>query len=264
MHTYPPVIKIMLDASRKAARGLVRDFGEVENLQVSKKGAKDFVTSADLRAESVIIRELQKARPGYSILSEEAGYIKGDDEEYCWIIDPLDGTNNFIHAYGFFCINIALEKTLYNGKKEIVAALTEAPILKEIFWAEKGSGAWLETAEVSGAARLRVSARTKTSESLLAIGSFNSDIKNNPAFLNNFMATRCTGSTALALAYTAAGKFDCFIHNGAKPWDIASGVLLINEAKGAVSDISGRQKMFEDNSIFAANSDLHPQVLKKI
>ncbi len=264
METYSPVIRVIMDAIRKSSRGLVRDFGEVENLQVSRKGAKDFVTSADLRAESAIIKELQKARPSYSILSEEAGYIKGDDKEYCWIIDPLDGTNNFMHGFGFFCTTVALEKTLANGKKEIVAAVTEAPILRETFWAEKGRGAWMETAEKSGATRLKVSARTKLSDSLLAIGSFNSDVQGDGSILGEFVANRCNGSTALGLAYTAAGKFDCFIHNGAKPWDIAAGVLLVLEAKGAVSDIKGGQKMFETNGVIAANSDIHSLFLKKM
>ncbi|MDA0782573.1 MAG: inositol monophosphatase family protein [Rickettsiales bacterium] len=264
METYPAVVKIMMDAIRKASRRVVRDFYEVENLQVSKKGARDFVTSADLKAESILIAELQKAREGYSILSEEVGFIKGSDEEYCWIIDPIDGTNNFMHGFPYFCITIGLEKKLPNGQREIIAGVTEAPILKETFWAAKGLGAWLETADTNGSTRLRVSSRTKLSESLLSVGSFSTDIKENSDITQEFMATRCIGSTALAIAYTAAGKFDCFIHNGAKPWDIAAGVLLISEAKGVVCDINGKKKMFENNSIIASNADIEPLLMKKL
>jgi myo-inositol-1(or 4)-monophosphatase len=264
MEVYPATIKIMMDAVRKSSRGLVRDFYEIENLQVSKKGPKDFVTSADLKAESILIRELQKARPEYSILSEEAGFINGQDDEFCWIIDPLDGTNNFMHGFAFFCINIALEKKLPNGKKEIIAAVTHSPILKETFWATKAGGAWFESAEISGATRLRVSSRVKLSESLLAIGTFGGDLKENALLASEFKAIRCTGSTALALAYTAAGKFDCFIHNGAKSWDIAAGVLLISEARGCVSDTKGKKKMFETQSIIATNGDIEHLVLKKL
>ena len=264
MERYSPVIKVMLDSVRKSSRGLVRDFGEIENLQVSRKGPKDFVSSADLRAEKIIIRELQKARPGYSILSEETGLIKGDDKEYRWIIDPLDGTMNFLHGFSFFCSTIALEKTLPNGKTEIIAAVTEAPILRETFWAEKGAGAWLETAEIINSTRLRVGARTKMSDSLLIIGSYSNDIKAGSQLTTSVAAMRCVGSTALALAYTAAGRFDSFVHEGCCPWDIAAGILLMKEATGHVSDSKGKQKMFENKSIVATNCDLHPLVLKKM
>jgi myo-inositol-1(or 4)-monophosphatase len=259
---YSPNIRVMLDAVRKASRGLIRDFGELENLQVSKKGPKDFVSSADLRAEETLIRELKKARPDYSILSEESGYIKGETEEYCWIIDPLDGTTNFLHSYSFFCTTIALQKTQYNGKKEIIAAVTAAPILKEIFWAEKGFGVWLESSEQTGSFKLRVSARDKINESLLAIGSYIRD--SHDELTASVAATRCTGSTALALAYTAAGRFDSFIQNDCYAWDMAAGILFINEAKGAVSDFGGKQDMFASSSIIASNADLHPLILKKI
>jgi myo-inositol-1(or 4)-monophosphatase len=264
MKQYSPIINVMLMAARKSSRGLVRDFGEIENLQVSRKGPKDFVSEADFRAEKILIRELQKAHPDYAILSEESGLIEGSNPEYRWIIDPLDGTTNFLHGFAYFCTTIALERKLANGKREIIAAVTESPILKETFWAEKGQGSWLESAELGGAMRLRVGARSRISDALFGVGSLSTDIKYAGGIASEVAATRCMGSTALALAYVAAGRLDCFVHNGSFPWDIAAGVLLINEAGGSVSDLQGQNKMFETKSIMASNSDLNPLLLKKI
>jgi myo-inositol-1(or 4)-monophosphatase len=257
-------MNVMLGAVRKASRGLARDFGEVENLQVSRKGPKDFVSAADFKAEKTLIKELQKAHPDYPILTEESGLIEGENKEYRWIIDPLDGTNNFLHGFSFFCTTIALEKKYPNGKREIIAAVTDSPILKETFWAEKGQGAWLESGDISGSQRLRVGARNKISDSLLAIGSFAADAKRASAIANEAVATRCLGSTALALAYVAAGRIDCFVQEGAYPWDIAAGVLLMSEAGGYVSDLQGGKKMFESKTIIASNSDLNSLIVKKI
>jgi myo-inositol-1(or 4)-monophosphatase len=264
MKQYSPIINVMLGAVRKSSRGLARDFGEVENLQVSRKGPKDFVSAADIKAESVIIRELQKAHPDYSILSEESGLIEGSNPEYRFIIDPLDGTTNFLHGFAFFCTTIALEKKYPNGKREIIAAVTESPMLKETFWAEKGKGAWLESADLSGSVRLRVGARTKISESLFCIGSLAGDLKYTNAIASDAVATRCLGSTALVLAYVAAGRIDCFVNTGSYPWDFAAGILLISEAGGTVTDFSGQNKIFETKSIVASNGDLNPLLLKKI
>jgi myo-inositol-1(or 4)-monophosphatase len=264
MEQYSPIINVMMMAIRKSSRGLVRDFGEVENLQVSRKGPKDFVSEADMRAEKTLIKELQKARPEYAILSEESGLIAGTDAEYRWIIDPLDGTTNFLHGLAYFCTTVALERKHPNGKREIIAAVTEAPILKETFWAEKGNGAWLESGEVNGASRLRVGARTRLVDSLLGVGSLNTDMKNIANLTVEVAATRCLGSTALALAYMAAGRLDCFIQNGCYPWDIAAGVLFVSEAGGYCSDLRGQNKMFETKTIIAANSDLSPLLLKKV
>ncbi|MCE3232942.1 MAG: extragenic suppressor protein SuhB [Rickettsiaceae bacterium] len=264
MKQHSPIITIMLEAVRKSSRGLVRDFGEVENLQVSRKGPGDFVSAADFRSEKILIRELQKAYSEYSILSEESGLIEGTDNEYRWIMDPLDGTTNFLHGLSYFCTTIALEKKYPNGRREIIAAVTESPILQETFWAEKGKGAWLESGHVNGSMRLRVGARTKISEALLAIGSFSTDIKSVSKVSGEAVATRCLGSTALALAYVAAGRLDCFVHSGGYPWDIAAGVLLMTEAGGYVSDFRGTNKMFETRTIVASNSDLNPLLIKKI
>ncbi len=252
----------MLKAARNASKKLVRDFGEVENLQVSQKGPKDFVSAADLRAEEGLIFELKKARSSYSILSEEAGLIEGDDAEHRWIIDPLDGTTNFLHGVSTFCTTLALEKTLPNGKKEIIAAVTESPILKETFWAEKGAGAWYETADRAGVFKLRVGGRKKLIDSLLCVGSFLNDFQHLKDLPSQVCATRCIGSTALALAYVAAGRFDCFVQKGAQPWDLAAGLLLVKEAGGTVSDLQGSEKMFSDKSVVAANENLHHLILK--
>lgn len=263
MQQYSPYIKVMLDATRKASRGLARDFGEVENLQVSKKGPKDFVSSADMKAEKTIIYELQKARPEYSILSEEAGAMKGTDADHCWITDPLDGTMNFLHGVSLFCTTIALQKTI-NGKKEIIAAVVESPITKEIFWAEKGKGAWLETGEVSAGIRLRVGARTRLPESLLGVGSVQKDVPAIGALVGQVQGVRCLGSTVLGLAYVAAGRLDGFVHSSCYPWDMAAGILLVREAGGYVSDIKGKDAMFETQTIVATNADLQPLILREM
>jgi len=254
------IIKIMEDAAVKASRGLVRDFGEIENLQVSRKGVGDFVTSADLRSERTIIRELEKAREHYSILSEESGYTEGSDKEYCWIIDPLDGTKNFMHGIPYFCITIALEKKISEVKKEVIAAVTYAPISNELFWAEKGEGAY------AGSRRVTVSNRDSFEGGLFSSypwhrrngeNSIESACKEISARSGN---VRVIGSAALELAYVAAGKIDGFWHDSLKTWDMAAGILLVKEARGIVSDISNGSKMMETGSIIATNSALDQDV----
>lgn len=263
MTIYSPVMTIMLKAVRRATRALVRDFGELENLQVSKKGTKDFVSAADLKAEKMLIEDLKKARPGFGFLTEETGEIPGTDETHRWIIDPLDGTINFLHGNHLFCSTIALEKTNYNGSKEIIACVTESPITKEIFWAEKGVGAWVEY-ENSSSRRLRVSNRTKFNDSLFCLGSLNSDIPIAAKLAPQASGVRAIGSTALALAYTAAGTFDGFMQEKINYWDIAAGILLVKEAGGVVSTFDDKNTFQNRTSIVAANDEMHRVLLQEI
>jgi myo-inositol-1(or 4)-monophosphatase len=267
MPQYSATMNVMLTAARKAARGLIRDFGEVQNLQVSKKGAHDFTTEADLRSEKIIVDELKRARPAYGFLLEEGGVIEGTDPVYRWIIDPLDGTTNFLHGIPFFCISIALEKTLATGKKEIVAAVIYAPLLRETFWAEKGAGAWLEKemASLSNQDRLRVSGRKNKEEALVLIGGLAHGGMLQQQRVSSVTATaaglRDLGSSALSLAYIAAGRGDVFFQTGEHAWDIAAGILLILEAGGTVTEIAGGDAMLETGDILATNSLLHRSFL---
>lgn len=254
----------MLGAARKASKKLARDFGELEHLQVSKKGTKDFVTSADLKAEKILIAELSKARPEFSIISEEAGFIKSESNEFCWIIDPLDGTSNFMHGFPFFCTTIALAKILPNNNFDIIAGVTQAPILGEIFYAEKGYGSWLETYDNSGEKRLTVSNHSQLAHSLLSVGSFSSDFAGSSNLINDFMAVRCSGSTALSLAYLSAGRLDCFVHKNAKIWDLAAGFLLVNESKGVAFGKDGKGVASANNGIIATNRGLYDIITQKL
>ena len=245
-------INIMERAARRAARGLIRDFGEVEQLQVSKKGPADFVSTADLKAERILIAELKKARPGFGILIEEQGEQKGDGR-HRFIVDPLDGTTNFLHGIAHFAISIALER---DG--EIVAGIVFEPIKDELFWAEKGAGAYVNER------RLRVSARSKLPEALLATGiPFHGHGEPEP-FLKTFAAVmpevagiRRIGTASLDLAYVAAGRFDGYWEFGLQPWDIAAGILLVREAGGYVTEIDGGRGMLASGDVLAANDRLH-------
>lgn len=266
---YSPTISIMIKAARKAARGLIRDFGEVEKLQVSRKGPANFVSSADLRAEQTLITELQTARPAYNLLLEEKGEIKGTDATYRFIVDPLDGTTNFLHGIPYFCISLALEKTLPTGKKEIVAAVIDAPALRETYWAEKGAGAWVEASGDThlNQSRLRVSARKSLEESLLLTGGL--EVGGHPqqkqilTLMHSGAVMRCLGSSALSLAYVAAGRADIYTQSGECIWDIAAGALLVQEAGGIVTEPTGGDKFFESGTVLAANMSLHKQTLLK-
>lgn len=264
MSQYSPIINTLLKITSIVSSSLIRDFGEVENLQVSRKGAGGFVSTADLKAEKIIIKELQRAYPDYSILSEEVGFIKGSDPEYRWIVDPLDGTTNFLHGFPLFCTTIALERTLPNRKTEIIAAVTRCPATGETFWAEKGSGAWLERDDRSGGERLRIAARTKLNTALLAIGSCKNDTEIIQKLTYDVAAIRSLGATALGLAYVAAGRMDCFVQSNVETWDMAAGVLLISEAGGYVSDMKDKKDMFKSRSIVAANDDIHREIFKKL
>ena len=251
------LLNVMTAAATKAARGLVRDFGEIENLQVSKKGPADFVTTADKKAEEVLVAGLAKARPRFGFLLEEGGKIEGADTSNRWIIDPLDGTTNFLHGIPHFSISIALER---DG--EPVAGVIYEPITDQMFWAEKGQGAYLN------GRRIRVSARRRLEESLFATGIPFAGKQDHDRFLSQLKAVmavsagvRRFGSAALDLAYVAAGRYEGFWEFGLHPWDIAAGIVLVREAGGFVTDIGGGG-MMESGEILAANDSLHGPLLK--
>ncbi|HEX2558653.1 inositol monophosphatase family protein [Phenylobacterium sp.] len=260
MSTQSALLKVMSDAARKAARGLNRDFGELTELQVSKKGAADFVSAADLKAEQVLFEALSKARPGYSFHGEERGLIEGTDKTHTWIVDPLDGTTNFLHALPHFAINIALQR---DGA--IVAAVTYNPASNELFWAEKGKGCYVNDK------RLRVAARTRLDESLLATGIPFLGHGQHAKFLKELhqisqrvSGVRRFGSAALDMAYVAAGRFDGYWERDLKPWDLAAGILLITEAGGKVTDADGGEDVLAKGSVCAANLDIHPLLLDRL
>lgn len=261
MATASALLTVMIDAARKAAKGLARDFGEVSELQVSKKGAGDFVTAADIKAEQVLFEALAKARPGYSFLGEERGLIEGTDKSHRWIVDPLDGTTNFLHAIPHFAVNIALER-----EGQIVAAVTYNPITHDTFWAEKGKGAWLGNEK-----RLRVAARTRLDETVLGTGvpfigrpGHGQFLKELHQMTQKVAGVRRFGAAALDLAWVAAGRFDGFWERNLSPWDVAAGLLLVSEAGGKVTDLDGADYSAERGDILAANLDLHPLILDRL
>ncbi len=248
----------MILAARKAGRGLIRDFGEVENLQVSTKGPSDFVSKADRKAEEVIREELTKARPNYGFLGEESVETKGKDPTRRWIVDPLDGTTNFLHGMPHWAISIALEH-----KGEIVAAVIYDPIKDEIFTAEKGAGAWVNDR------RLRVSGRVNMSEMVFATGlpfAGRADLPETLADLARILP-RCAGvrrwgSAALDLAYVAAGRYDGYWERGLHAWDIAAGVLLVREAGGLVDGMAKDTNPVESGDIIAAAEPVYDRFTK--
>ncbi|MBB4284685.1 inositol monophosphatase family protein [Roseospira goensis] len=246
-------INVMVSAANKAARGLVRDFGEVEQLQVSVKGPSDFVSTADTKAERVIKAELKKARPDWGFLMEEGGIDEGRDPRWRWIVDPLDGTTNFLHGIPHFAISIALEK---DG--EIVAGVVYSPIVDEMYWAEKGSGAFMNDR------RLRVSARRDIGQSLFATGiPFRGRPGHKPFLerLSKVMAVsagvRRMGVASLDLAFTAAGRFDGYWEHDLQPWDVAAGIILVREAGGSVTALEPGTDPVHGGSILAANQPMH-------
>lgn len=253
------LINVMATAAGKAARGLIRDFGEIENLQVSKKGPADFVSEADQKAEQTIFRELRKSRPNYGLLMEERGLVSGSDKSNTWIVDPLDGTLNFLHGLPHFAISIALERD-----SEIFAGLIYEPVTDRMFWAEKGTGAFLNNK------RIRVSDRDRTNECLFATGIPFAGREGHDKFsgqLKNVMAVsagvRRFGAAALDMAYTAAGRYDGYWEEGIKPWDIAAGIIIMREAGGFVTDINGTNNMMKTGSIIATNVGMR-EILPKI
>jgi len=243
-----PLMTIMINAARKAGRGLAREFGEVENLQVSKKGPSDFVTAADLKAEKVLFEELSKARPGYGFLMEERGVVEGTDKTHRFIVDPLDGTTNFMHGLGHFAISIALER-----EGELVAGVVYDVAKDELFHAERGGGAFLKDR------RLRVAARTALGLALAATGMPFRGKAGHKMFLGELervmdatAGVRRYGSAALDLAYVAAGRFDAFWERDLAPWDIAAGAVLVREAGGFAREVDGGDFM-KTGSIIAGN-----------
>lgn len=247
------LMNVMMNAARKAGRKLNRDFGEVENLQVSVKGPANFVSAADLRAEEVIFEELSQARPGYQFLMEERGIVEGSDASHKWIVDPLDGTTNFLHAIPLFCISIALER-----EGQIVAGLIYNPVSDEMFTAEKGKGAFLNDRR-----RLRVASRRSLADAVVTTGIPHRGRTGHETFLTEtqrIMAevsgVRRTGSAALDLAWTAAGRFDVFWERNLQPWDIAAGHIIVREAGGTVVDAKGGEKSLETGSVVAGNPTL--------
>ncbi len=250
----------MARAAEKAGRALVRDFGEVEQLQVSRKGPADFVSSADLKAEKTLREELQKARPDFGFLLEESGASKGRDDSTRWIIDPLDGTTNFLHGLPHWAISIALEK---NG--EIVAGIVYEPVQDELFWAEKGAGAFLNHQ------RLRVSERRRLEDSLIATGMPFKGRPGHAQFLAEAEAVmvevagiRRWGAASLDLAYVAAGRFDGYWERGLSPWDVAAGSLLVTEAGGFVGEIGGGRNPVHGATILASNAHLNLPLAKML
>ncbi len=261
MATASNLIQVMIDATRKAGRKLARDFGEVAELQVSKKGPADFVSAADTKAEQVLVEELGRLRPGYGFLAEERGAVEGTDKSHRWIIDPLDGTTNFLHAIPHYCISVALER-----EGELVAGVIHNPATNEIFWAEKGKGAFLNNEK-----RLRVAARRHLDESVLATGipflgkpGHGQFLKELHQITQRVAGVRRFGSAALDLAYVAAGRFDGFWERDLKPWDMAAGALMILEAGGKVTTADGEPYRSESTTILAANTDIHPLVLERL
>jgi len=261
-----PLLNVMCGAVMSSAYNLRRDFGEVEQLQVSRKGPADFVSIADKKSEEVIVEELKRARPDFGFLLEEGGEIIGKDTDSRWIIDPLDGTTNFLHGMPHFAISVALEK-----RGEIVAGVVYNPISDELFWAEKGQGAYLNDV------RLRVSSRNKMEDAVLATGipfkgrcdadGFARFSAQLAEFMPNVAGIRRNGVASLDLAWLAAGRFDGFWEADLQPWDMAAGIVIIQEAGGYVSDLSGGKKMLETGGIIAANDGLHApmeRVIKRI
>lgn len=252
------LMNVMLGAARKAARSLARDFGEVEQLQVSLKGPANFVSAADTRAEEILYAELSRARPGYGLLMEERGVVEGADRTHRFIVDPLDGTTNFLHGIPLFAISIALER---DG--ELVAGLILNPVSHETFTAEKGKGAYLNDR------RLRVAARTELSTSVIGTGIPHSGRPGQDVFIKELQAAmassagvRRMGAASLDLAWTAAGRLDGFWERNLRAWDLAAGIVVLREAGGYVSDADGKDAMLEKGSIVAGNEAIHRHLLK--
>ena len=251
-------LNVMIRTARKAGRGLVKDFGEVENLQVSSKGPADFVSRADKHAEEVIREALMEARPTYGFMGEEGTEIEGQDPTRRWIVDPLDGTTNFLHGLPHWAVSIALEH-----KGQIVAGVIHDPVKDEMFYAEKGEGAWLNES------RLRVSGRTRMTESIFATGVPFAGKKTLPATLQDLArimpecaGVRRFGSAALDLAYVAAGRYEGYWERELNAWDIAAGLVIVREAGGLIGPIRDGQDPLVDGNLIAANNDIFEKFAK--
>jgi myo-inositol-1(or 4)-monophosphatase len=251
------LLNVMTAAARKAGRSLKRDFGEIEHLQVSLKGPANFVTAADRRTEEILLAELSRARPGYSFLGEEGGIREGDDKTHRWIVDPLDGTTNFLHGIPQFAISIALER-----EGVIVAGVIYNPANEELFTAERGKGAFLNEQ------RLRVAGRRHMSEAVVACGVPHVGRGDTALFRREIAAVqervaglRRFGAAALDLAWVAAGRFDVFWERELAPWDMAAGILMVREAGGYATDLDDGDAIFDKRQIIAGNATLHKELL---
>ena len=248
----------MVKACRKASKTIIRDFGEIENLQVSLKGPGDFVTASDKKVEKILINELQEARPSYSILSEEIGQIN-NDKSFKWIIDPIDGTANFLHGIPHFAISIGLEHD-----DEIICGIVYDPIKDEMFVAEKGNGSYLNNQ------RMRVSSRSKLKDCIVFTGGPRLDSKNKELALEEYkkfsskilIPIRKLGSASLDMAYVAAGRCDGFWQRNLNYWDIAAGIILVKEAGGFVTDFEGENRYVENKTILATNSKINKEMIE--
>ena len=243
MNSISPNLNLMIKACEKASKILIRDFGELENLQVSKKGPKDFVTNSDKKTEKVLINELTKNKKKYSILSEEIGFIKNDDNDHIWVIDPIDGTTNFLHGIPHFCISIGLK-----FKDEIISGIIFDPIKNEIFYAEKNQGAYFNNH------RIRVSKRKNLDECLFAT--------NKIGLSSVDLNARIFGSAALDLAYVASGRIDGYFQNGLNLWDIAAGTLIVKEAGGIVNNYD--LKKTKNIKVIATSEIINQKMLKRL
>jgi len=251
-------MNVMVKACRKAAKVLIRDFGEIENLQVSLKGPGDFVSASDKRVEKILIEELQKARPSYSILSEEIGEIN-NDKSFRWIIDPIDGTTNFLHGIPHFAISVGLE-----SDKKIICGIIYDPIKDEMFTAEKGNGSYINNQ------RMRVSSRAKLKDCIIFTGGPKHESKDkelelieyNKFSTQVFTPIRKMGSASLDMAYVAAGRCDGFWQRNLNYWDIAAGIILIQEAGGFITDIHGKDDYIQNRTILATNAKIGGEMVK--
>src|SRR4051812_13569521 len=265
MVSHSGLITVMTRAARKAAPRLRRDFGEVEQLQVSRKGPADFVSMADKRAEQTIVEELRTARPDWGLLLEESGTIEGNPDKPRWIVDPLDGTTNLLHGVPHFSISIAVEEKKPGGGTEITQGLVYQPLTDESFWAERGRGAWLQDA------RLRVSARRDLADNVIGTGipHCGRGTPENWAKIYGSIAPHVSGirrfgSAALDFAWVAAGRMDGFWEDGLDLWDAAAGVLLVREAGGFVTDYRGAGRALERGEYVAGSSAIHSKLQKLI
>jgi myo-inositol-1(or 4)-monophosphatase len=254
------LLNVMMKAARKAARGLIRDFGEVEKLQVSVKGPANFVTAADRKAEQVLRDELMAARPGYCFVGEEGGRIEGPDKTHTWYVDPLDGTTNFLHGIPQFAVSIGLER-----EGTLIAGLVYNPVSDEMFLAERGKGAFLNDQ------RIRVAGRRSMADAVVACGLPHRGRGDLALFRSEFMAVqeqvaglRRFGSAALDLAFVAAGRYDIYWERNLHAWDMAAGILLVREAGGYATDCDGNDAMFQTGNIAAGNETLLKELLKLI
>ncbi len=242
MNSISANLNIMIKASEKASKVLIRDFGELEKLQISKKGPADFVTNADIKAEKIIIEELKKARPHYSIISEENGIEKNQDKSNTWIIDPIDGTINFLHGIPHFAISIA-----HKFNNEIISGLIFDPIKNELFYAEKNNGAFFNNQ------RIRVSKKNNINECLFAVGK----ITNKPDF-----TFRRSGCAALDMAYVASGRYDGYFQNNLNLWDIAAGIIIIKEAGGIINEID--LSNIKNIKVLTSSNEINTKFIEKI